>query len=149
MRKDVEKMSTDECEENGPRWHSLLKRSLSYAVSHAISSLFHHLPPLSYSTSPLHITPISHSLPRTVFSETHFLSYHLSPCLERLMFTVFIIPCLSSFDQEDSSQDLAAAAAALNQARPLNQQELINTVYFFLIRCVLCSKLGGAELGIC
>lgn len=108
-RKDVEKMSADVRRTGGWLCHSLLIHSLSAAFSHANSSSS--VPPpsssLSYSTFSSHISPISHSYPLPVFSKSHFLSRHPSPCPERLMFTVFIIPCQSSFDQ-DSSQDLAA-----------------------------------------
>lgn len=114
-RKDGEKMSADECEENRPLALAFIAHTLfiHFFFSRYLLSFPLYLPPLSCSTSPPHITPISHSLPLSVFSKSHFLSHHLSPWLERLVLTVFIIPCLSSFDQEDSSQDLAAAAPNL------------------------------------
>lgn len=115
-RRDVERcgeMCADECVERRLlARQSLLISFLSMSFSHAI---LRYLPPLSCSTSPPHIRPISLLLPLSVFSKSHFLSHHLSPWFERLVLTVFIIPCLSSFDQEDSSQDLAAAAQ--NRAR--------------------------------
>lgn len=87
--------------------------------SHAISCLSAtFLSPAYCSTSPLHITLVSCRLPPNVFSKSHFLSHHLSAWLERLVLTVFIIPCLTSFDQEDSSQDLAAAAPTLARQIP-------------------------------
>ncbi len=46
-RKDVEKMSSDECEENR-LWHSLLIRSLSAAFSRFLFSLFHPPPSTSF-----------------------------------------------------------------------------------------------------
>lgn len=134
-RKDVEKMSADECEGNRPLALAFIAHSLfSPFLFLTRSPLF---PPLS---SPL-LTALLLSFtlhlflapfPPNVFSKSHFLSHHLSAWLERLVLTVFIIPCLTSFDQEDSSQDLAAAASTLARHIP-NSQELINqykVIYF-------------------
>lgn len=92
-RRDVDEMCVDGCVERPLARQSLLISFMSMSFSHAI---LHYLPPLSYSTSPPHITPISLLLPLSVFSKSHFLSHHLSPWLERLVLTVFIIP-LSEF----------------------------------------------------
>lgn len=112
--------------------------------SHAISSLSAtFLSPAHCSTPPLHITLVSCPLPPNVFSKSHFLSHHLSAWLERLVLTVFIIPCLTSFDQEDSSQDLAAAAPTLARHIP-NSQELINQykVIYFAAKTQFLFKVG-------
>lgn len=125
--------------------HPLLIPSLSASLSHATYTLFHPpSPSFSLHFSPPHFTPISHCLPLSVLPKSHFLSYHLPRWRERLVLTVFIIPCLSSFDQEVSAQDLAAAAAAPNPARPIKDGHKygVNIYVVFRLDLVSRSKLG-------
>lgn len=143
----MDKTSADECWED---------RQLAVALMLHNPFLFLTLSPIFSTTFPIvlalltpsHITPIFHSLPHSVFSESHFLSHHLCPWLERLVLTVFIIPCLSSFDQEDSSQDLARCCSQSSQTY-LNSQKRMSLIYIlytdiFIIQIgpVFWTKLG-------
>lgn len=122
------------------RRHPLLIPPSSASLSHTTYTLFQPASPsFSLHFSPPHFTPISHCLPLSVLPKSHFLSYHLPRWRERLVLTVFIIPCLSSFDQEVSAQDLAAAA---DPARPIKDGHKygVNIYVVFRLDLVSCSK---------
>lgn len=121
-------MIIDECKEN---WQ------LAGAV---FIHCFLTLSPLSFAPPSIYflrcftLSHYSHFSLASFLLKSHFLSHHLSCCPRRLMYAVFITTCLCSFDQQNSSHGLAAAA--LKPARPIlpnRQRRVFIPLHFFHI----------------